>query len=338
MKTRKFVDNVTVFAAAGNGGNGSSSFRREKFVPKGGPDGGDGGRGGHIILRGDPDTDSLIALYFAPHLRAGHAGAGSGNRKHGRNGQDCIIKIPLGTEIWDKETGVLLGDIVASGQELIVARGGNGGRGNIHYKSSTHQAPTEHTDGELGQELELRLELKIMADIGLVGFPNAGKSSLLGCLSDAHPKIAAYPFTTLNPVLGTVVFDDFTRLRMADIPGIIKGAHEGIGLGVAFLRHIERATFLLIVVDMAGVDTREPVEDYRCLMRELRLYDKELPKRPHLVVANKMDLPEAAEHLAVFTRKTRIKPLQISTQTGAGIAELKTKLYALCKTPAPVTD
>lgn len=331
MKTRKFIDQVTIFAAAGNGGNGSSSFRREKSIPKGGPDGGDGGRGGHVILCGDSNTDSLIALYFAPHLRAGHAGAGTGARKHGRNGLDCKMKVPCGTEVWDTESGVLLGDIVSHGQELIIARGGNGGLGNVHFKSSTHQAPTEHTDGELGQEFTLRLELKIIADIGLVGFPNAGKSSLLTCLSDARPKIASYPFTTLNPVLGTVVFDDFTQLRMADIPGIIQGAHEGIGLGVDFLRHIERAKFLLIVVDMAGVDTREPVEDYRCLKSELRLYDKELPKRPHLVVANKMDLPEAAEHLAVFTKKTRLKPIQVSTQTGQGIAELKAQLYKRCQ-------
>lgn len=322
---------MTVFATAGNGGNGSSSFRREKFVPKGGPDGGDGGRGGHILLQGDADTDSLIALYFAPHLRAGHGGGGAGNRKHGRNGKDCIIKVPCGTEVWDKETDTLLGDIVAHGQELMAARGGKGGLGNTHFKSSTHQAPTEHTDGELGQDLALRLELKVMADVGLVGFPNAGKSSLLARLSDARPKIASYPFTTLNPVLGTVVFDDLTRLRIADIPGIIKGAHDGVGLGDDFLRHIERARFLLIVVDMAGVDTREPVEDYRCLMRELRLYDAELPKRPHLVIANKMDLPEAADHLKVFIRKTRIRPLPVSAETGDGIPGLRTRLYDLCR-------
>ncbi len=330
LKTRKFVDHVTVFATAGNGGNGSASFRREKFVARGGPDGGDGGRGGHIILRGDNDTDSLIALYFAPLLRAGHGGNGAGQKKHGRNGLDKLIKIPCGTEIWEKETDTLLGDITTHGQELIIARGGKGGIGNVHFKSSTHQAPIEHTDGEPGQELTLRLELKIMADIGLVGFPNAGKSSLLTVLSDAHPKVASYPFTTLNPVLGTVLFEDYTKLRIADIPGIIKGAHEGIGLGDAFLRHIERSRFLLLVLDMAGVDTRDPVDDYRNLISELELYDADLPERPHLVVANKMDLPEAAENMAEFIKQTGIRPLPISTMDGTGIDVLKTELHALC--------
>ncbi len=331
MKTRKFVDHVTVFATAGNGGNGSASFRREKFVPKGGPDGGDGGRGGHVILRGDRDTDSLIALYFSPLLRAGHAGNGAGQQKHGRNGLDKIIKIPCGTEIWEKETDTLLGDITTHGQELVIARGGKGGIGNVHFKSSTHQAPTEHTDGEPGQEVTLRLELKIMADIGLVGFPNAGKSSLLTALSDAHPKIASYPFTTLNPVLGTVVFEDYTKLRIADIPGIISGAHEGVGLGYDFLRHIERSRFLLLILDMAGVDTRNPLDDYNNLISELALYDAELPERPHLVVANKMDLPEADENLAEFIKETGISPLCISTMDGTGIDELRTELHALCR-------
>ncbi len=330
MKTRKFVDHVTVYATAGNGGNGSSSFRREKGVPRGGPDGGDGGRGGHIILVGDSDTDSLVSLYFAPHQRAGHAGHGTKQRMHGLNGIDNIIKVPCGTEVWDKESDLLLGDIIHHGQSLIVARGGKGGIGNVHFKSSTNQAPTEHTDGEPGEDLTLRLELKIMADIGLVGFPNAGKSSLLTCLSDAHPKIAAYPFTTLSPVLGTVVFEDYTKLRIADIPGIIKGAHEGIGLGDDFLRHIERSRFLLLVIDMAGVDTRDPVDDYRCLMAELKLYDADLAKRPSLVVANKMDLPEAAENLKVFKRKTRTKPLSVSTHSGDGLEELKLRLHDLC--------
>lgn len=330
MKTRKFVDHVTIFATAGNGGNGSASFRREKFVPKGGPDGGDGGRGGHIILRADNDTDSLVSLYFAPHQRAGHGGNGSGQKKHGRNGKDVTIKIPCGTEVWDKESDVLLADIITPGQELIVARGGNGGAGNVHFKTSTHQAPIEQIDGEPGQDLTLRLELKIMADIGLTGFPNAGKSSLLTCISDAHPKVASYPFTTLNPVLGTIVFDDFTSLRIADIPGIIEGAHDGVGLGDDFLRHIERSRFLLLVIDMAGVDAREPLADYRCLLNELSLYDESLTIRPHLIVANKMDLPEAAENLDIFIKETGTSPLAVSTVTGDGIEELKKQLHTLC--------
>ena len=331
MKTRKFIDTVTVYATAGRGGDGSASFRREKFVPKGGPDGGDGGRGGHVILRGNHDVDSLVSLYFSPHQRAGSAGNGTGKQQHGENGANRLIDVPCGTEVWDKDTGVLLGDILVHGQELVVARGGKGGLGNVHFKSSTHQAPHEFTPGEPGQEITLRLELKIIADIGLVGFPNAGKSSLLSKLSDAHPKIAAYPFTTLNPVLGTIIFDDFTRLRIADIPGIIKGAHDGVGLGDAFLRHIVRARFLLLVIDMAGVDTRPPVDDYRCLMEELELYSADLLDRPRLVIANKMDIPEAAENLKSFIRKTRTRPLPVSTETGEGIRALKTRLHALCK-------
>jgi GTP-binding protein len=331
LKTRKFVDHVTVFATAGNGGNGSASFRREKFVPKGGPDGGDGGRGGHVILCGDHDTDSLINLYFAPHVRAGHGGHGAGKRRHGRNGQDRRVKVPCGTEVWEKESDTLIGDIVSHGQELIVAKGGKGGLGNVHFKSSTHQAPTEHTDGKTGQDATLRLELKIMADIGLVGFPNAGKSSLLTALSDAHPKIGAYPFTTLNPVLGTVIFEDYTKLRIADIPGIIDGAHEGVGLGYDFLRHIERSRFLLIVLDMAGVDTRSPLDDYHNLLSELKLYDSDLPERPHLVVANKMDLPEAEENRKEFVEKTGLEPILVSTADNRGIPELKRELHALCE-------
>ncbi len=299
-------------------------------MPKGGPDGGDGGRGGHVVLHGDDDVDSLIQLYFSPHLRAGNGGHGSGRQMHGANGRDCIINVPLGTQVWNNDTGEMLGDIVENGQEMRIAKGGKGGLGNIHFKSSTHQAPIEHTPGEPGQELSLRLVLKLMADIGLVGFPNAGKSSMLAKLSDARPKIAAYPFTTRNPVPGTVVFDDFTQLRMADIPGIIEGAHAGVGLGDAFLRHIERARFLLIIIDMAAVDARKPAADFECLMNELRMYNPDLLLKPLLTVANKMDLPAAARHLKTFIRKTGISPVPVSTLTGQGIEDLKARLHSLC--------
>lgn len=333
MKSRKFVDSVVVYATSGVGGKGSASFRREKFVPKGGPDGGDGGHGGSVILRGNRDEDSLIRLYFAPHQRAGAGGDGRGRQMHGANGKDCILNVPRGTEVWDRDANVMLGDIVDHGQELVVARGGKGGLGNVHFKRSTHQAPQECTPGTAGEEVNLRLELKIMADIGLVGFPNAGKSSLLTQLSEAHPKVASYPFTTLNPVLGMIVFDDFTRLKIADIPGLIEGAHDGVGLGHAFLRHVERSRFLLYVIDMAGVDTRKPEDDYACLRDELRRHDPELIKRPSLVIANKLDLPEAAENLDTFRTATGIDPICISTLTVEGIDTLKSNLHDLCDKP-----
>lgn len=330
MKSRKFIDTVVVYATSGRGGNGSASFRREKFVAHGGPDGGDGGKGGSVILRGNRDEDSLIKLYFAPHQKAKHGGDGRGRQMHGANGGDRILSVPLGTEVWDREAGIMLGDIVEHEQEIVVARGGKGGIGNIHFKSSTHQAPTEFTPGGEGEEIALRLELKIMADIGLVGLPNAGKSSLLTRISDAHPKVAAYPFTTLNPVLGTVVFEDYTRLRVADIPGLIEGAHDGVGLGHAFLRHVERSTYLLYVLDIAGVDGRKAEDDYHCLREELRLHDASLMKRPSLVVVNKTDLPEAAENLERFKKETGCDPIAISAETGDGIDALKAKLHDLC--------
>lgn len=329
MKSRTFIDSVTLYAFAGDGGNGCVSFRREKFVPKGGPDGGDGGRGGHVILESEKDEDSLIKIHYAPQQRAKNAGHGKGKKLHGRNGKDLIVKVPCGTEVWDAETDRMLGDIVLHGEKFLVARGGKGGLGNCHWKTSTHQVPTEHTDGESGEEVTLRLELKLVADIGLVGFPNAGKSSLLMGISEAHPKIAAYPFTTLNPIIGTIVFEDYTRLRIADIPGLIKGAHKGRGLGHAFLRHIERSSFIIYVMDMAGVDGRNPVDDYFNLCEELKLYKKELVTRPSLVVANKMDLPEAGENLGEFSEKTNTQPIPISAKTGQGLEDLKNAIHML---------
>ncbi len=330
MKSRKFIDTTVLYATYGKGGNGSASFRREKFIANGGPDGGDGGLGGSVILRGNHDEDSLIKIYFAPHQRAKHGGDGRGRQMRGAKGDDKILNMPLGTEVWDRESGVLLGDITEHGQELIVAKGGRGGVGNMHFKSSTNQAPTKTIPGGEAEEVSIRLELKIMADIGLVGFPNAGKSSLLTRLSDAKPKVASYPFTTLNPILGTILFDDYTRLKMADIPGLIEGAHEGIGLGHAFLRHVERSKFIIYVIDMAGVDTRKPEDDYHCLREELRMHDENLIKRPSMVIANKMDLPEAAENLEIFCKATGIDPIKASAESGEGIDQIKAQLHTLC--------
>ena len=335
MKSRRFIDRVVVQVSSGKGGDGSKSFRREKYVDQGGPDGGDGGRGGHVVLVGDDNTDSLQPLYFESILNAPNGGRGAGQGMHGADGKDLVRRVPCGTQVFDNATGGRLTDITTHGQRVIVAKGGLGGLGNIHFKSSTNQAPEKFTFGKPGEEFELLLELKSIADAGLLGFPSAGKSSLLAAMSDARPKIAAYPFTTLNPIIGAVVFDNFAQIKIADIPGIISGAHEGSGLGIDFLRHIARAQVLIYVIDMAGVDAREPWTDYRTLRAELKAYDPSLLERPSLVVANKMDIPEARENLALFKRKFRgIKPIPFSTVNGEGVDALKAALFLLLK-PQP---
>ncbi len=333
MKSNKFVDTVILHGKAGNGGNGSASFRREKFVAFGGPDGGDGARGGHIILKADHDITSLVAIYFSPIIKAEHGGNGSGQRKHGRNGKDHIVKVPVGTVVYDAESGEQTGDLTHHGEELIIAHGGRGGKGNVHWKTSTNQAPTERTEGIVGDICELRLTLKIMSDVGLVGFPNAGKSSILTAISDAHPKIGAYQFTTLNPIIGTLIFDDYKRLTMADIPGIIKGAHEGAGLGHAFLRHIERATNLVYVIDMAGNDGRDPIQDYKDLREELEMHQADMINRPSLVVSNKMDLPDAEENLKEFIKETGVTPICMSAAINEGIQDLRDALHEYATIP-----
>ncbi len=316
---------------AGDGGNGCVSFRREKFVAKGGPDGGGAGRGGHVIMRASQEEDSLIGVYYSPHRRAQPGGHGKGKKLHGRNGKDSIVELPLGTEVWDSETGQLLGELLADGQELVVACGGKGGLGNCHWKTSTHQTPREHTDGVPGEEKTYKLELKLVADIGLVGYPNAGKSSLLCAISDAHPKVAAYPFTTLNPIIGTIMFPDYTKLTVADIPGLIDGAHSGTGLGHTFLRHVERSRFILYVIDMAAVDGRDPVKDYENLCEELRLYKYDIAERPSLVVANKIDLPDCLENISRFREKTGIDPIPVSAVERHGTDSLAEALRQRCR-------
>jgi len=331
VKSRKFVDSVILYAFGGSGGDGCVSFRREKYIARGGPDGGDGGNGGNVILRADRQVDSLLRLYFTPHQRAESGAHGKGKQLYGRAGRDLIVPVPCGTEVWNAETHTLLADIVRHGDEFVVARGGKGGKGNMHWKTATHQAPTEHTPGEAGEEAVLRLELKLIADAGLVGLPNAGKSSLLAALSDAHPKIAAYPFTTLNPIIGTLVFDADNRCTVADLPGLIKGASEGVGLGDAFLRHVERAPILLYVIDMAGTDMRNPCQDYVDLQAEIAAYREDLPDRPSLIVANKMDLPEAKKNIKEFRKRTRKLPLMVSALTGEGLDKLKDAIARLRK-------
>jgi GTP-binding protein len=327
MKHVVFKDRVKLYVRAGNGGNGCVSFRREKFVPRGGPDGGDGGNGGSVILRCDANEDSLLPLYYQPHQRAKHAQHGMGSNCHGRNSDDCIVNVAPGTVVSDAETDEFLGELLQPGDELMVAKGGRGGIGNIHYKSSTNQAPRQFTEGTQGEEKVLWLELKLMADVGLVGYPNAGKSTLLSRLTHAHPKIAPYPFTTINPIIGTMEYSNFSRLRIADIPGLIDGAHEGVGLGHQFLRHIERSRFILFVLDMAGTDDRNPSDDFLHLREELKLHLEELSCTPYLVVANKMDSPGAEEFLKEFQERTQEIVYPISAELGEGLEPIKEFLY-----------
>jgi GTPase len=327
MKPLTFADRVRIQVFAGNGGNGVASFRREKYIPHGGPDGGDGGNGGSIFVRASKDMASLLDLHFAPIVRAPHGEKGRGQQQYGRGGEDKIVPVPLGTEVRDFETDEWIGEVLADGDVLLIAQGGRGGLGNMHFKTSTHQAPTECTEGTPGEIKTLRLTMKTVADVGLVGYPNAGKSTLLRQISAARPKVGAYPFTTRHPNVGTVIFDATHAIRVADVPGLLKDAHKGVGLGHDFLRHVERTQFLLFVVDMAGIDGRKPVEDYLSLREELRLYNPDLADRPHAVVANKMDEPAAKKNLAAFKRKTKEKPLETCAELGEGIAELKQMLF-----------
>lgn len=336
MKTRRFVDQVSIHIRAGKGGDGSCSFRREACVPEGGPDGGDGGRGGHVIFKGCRDVDSLIALYFSPLVFAEDGVPGRGQKMFGRMGKDLVVLLPCGTEVFNEETDEMIADIIEHDQEIIVAKGGDGGMGNVHFRTSTHQVPTEHTPGEPGEEFRLRLELKTIADAGLLGFPNAGKSSLLTHISDAHPKVASYPFTTLNPIVGTVNYENFSQLRVADIPGIIEGAADGVGLGLDFLRHISRSSVLVYVIDMAGTDDRNPWDDYKQLRKEIKQYDEVLLKRPSIVIANKIDQHAAIENLPTFIKKTRTKPIPMSAldEKDPGVLAFKQRLQDLLK-PIP---
>lgn len=327
MKPTTFVDQVRIQVFAGNGGHGSASFRREKYIPHGGPDGGDGGSGGSVFLRASKDVASLLNLRFSPLVRAQHGENGRGQQQYGRGGADKIVSVPVGTEVRDHETGEFLGEVLADDDCFKVAQGGKGGLGNMHFQTSTHQAPTEFTEGVPGEIKTLKLTMKTVAEVGLVGYPNAGKSTLLGQLSAARPKVAAYPFTTLHPQVGTLVFDPTHAIRVADVPGLLKDAHKGVGLGHDFLRHIERTLFLLFVIDMAGIDGRKPAEDFLNLREELRLYNPDLANRSYAVIANKMDEPAAKKNLAAFKRKTKEKPLEMCAELGEGVEALTTLLF-----------
>ncbi len=332
--TSMFLDRVTVFVRAGDGGDGAASFRREAHVPRGGPDGGDGGRGGSLYLRVDPGQTTLSDFRFKHHFKAGSGGRGSGSRRHGKAGGDVDLSVPPGTGVFDERSGDLVADLVATGQRVMVARGGRGGLGNVHFATATHRTPKHAQKGEPGEERQLRLELRLIADVGLVGLPNAGKSTLLAALTAADPKIAAYPFTTLTPNLGVLDLealdtDDHRRPTIADVPGLIEGASSGAGLGHAFLRHVERTRVLVHVVDLAA---RDPEADYDTIREELRLHDPALLEKPMLVVANKTDLADAADHLAPFLAARAAQDLPtvaVSARVGDGLDALTAALAEL---------
>jgi GTP-binding protein len=348
-----FIDRIKVFAQAGKGGRGSVSFRREKFVPKGGPDGGDGGRGGDVILRADRHVDNLANLFYEPIIKAKGGGHGQGKKMAGRTGANKIVKVPVGTIVWraeDERSSTfnaqqttlnsdqsasripqsevdLIVDLIRDGQEFVLCRGGEGGKGNVHFKSSRNRAPRQYTDGEEGEHGHFLLELRTIADAGLVGYPNAGKSTLLRKISAARPKVAPYPFTTLHPVVGVMELPGYRHATIADIPGLIEGAHRGLGLGHEFLRHITRCPILIFVVDVAGSEGRSPAQDLQNLRKEIDLYDPTLSSRPWLVVANKMDLPDAKENLELLRERfPKISILPISAEKGEGIDALKEAL------------
>jgi GTPase len=350
-----FVDQIRIQAKAGDGGNGCVSFRREKFVPKGGPDGGDGGKGGDIILRTDIHKDNLVDFYYQPILRAKRGEHGLGKNMYGRAGADSIYKVPIGTVVHrippqqlepavtpddnptastkvriDPADCQLVVDLTEKDQEFILCCGGAGGKGNTHFKSSRNRVPRQFTEGEPGEEGFFLLELRTIADAGLVGYPNAGKSTLLSKISAAHPKIAPYPFTTLNPMIGVVEFPGYVRATVADIPGLIDGAHRNIGLGHDFLRHIVRCKLLIFVLDAAGSEGRTPLADLGSLRRELSLYDPKLSEKPWIVVPNKMDLPGAKENLQLLRQRLAHKTIvPISADQGDGLEELRAALERL---------
>jgi len=326
-----FLDSVKVWLRAGDGGAGAATFRHEAHVPRGGPDGGDGGRGGSIHLRVDPGETTLRDYQHRHHYRATPGGRGDGARRHGKAGDDLVLAVPPGTAVYDDATGELLADLLATGQATMVARGGRGGLGNTHFKTSTHQSPKHAQKGEPGEERWVRLELRLIADVGLVGLPNAGKSTLLGAVTAARPKIADYPFTTLEPNLGVMdlAADDERRPTIADVPGLIEGASSGAGLGHAFLRHVERTRVLVQVVDGSG---RDPGWDYDVILGELRAHDPKLLDKPRLVAFNKIDLPTAAEAWPAFRRarsREGVPAVAIAAASGEGIASFRSALAEL---------
>lgn len=332
-----FIDKAKIFIKAGNGGNGSISFRREKYVAAGGPDGGDGGKGGNVVFRADAGLTTLMDFKYKRKYTAQNGGDGAGKRQKGRNGEDIVIKVPCGTLVRDCESNRIIADLSEPDEDVILARGGNGGWGNDHFSTPTRQAPNFAKNGRKGDEREVILELKLLADVGLIGFPNVGKSTILSVTTKADPKIANYHFTTLEPNLGVVDLGNHMSFVLADIPGIIEGASEGKGLGHEFLRHIERTRLLIHVVDVSGIEGRNPIEDFDTINDELSQYDMELEKRPQVIAANKTDIIQDEKAFESFKRemeKRGFKVFEISAASGKGITELMKHVYGeLTKLP-----
>ncbi|QYY42097.1 GTP-binding protein [Aneurinibacillus thermoaerophilus] len=323
-----FVDSVKVYVKGGDGGNGIVAFRREKYVPQGGPAGGDGGRGGDVVFVVDEGLRTLVDFRYQRHFKAARGENGRPKGQHGAGAEDLVVRVPPGTTVIDDDTGQVIADLTVNGQRAVIAKGGRGGRGNIRFATPVNPAPEIAENGEPGQERYVRLELKVLADVGLVGFPSVGKSTLLSVVSAARPKIAAYHFTTITPNLGVVDIDEERSFVMADLPGLIEGAHEGVGLGHQFLRHVERTRVIVHVIDIAGSEGRDPYEDYIQINEELKLYNKKLEERPQIIAANKMDLPGAEENLREFRKKVGddIPIYPISAVTKQGVRELMYKV------------
>ncbi len=321
----KFIDYVKVFIQSGDGGRGCVSFRREKFIPKGGPDGGDGGRGGHVIIKAAKELNTLLDLRYHREYKAQRGEHGKGSNKHGSDGEDRVIPVPVGTVVKDADSGEVIADLAHEGAEIVAAKGGRGGQGNSHFATATRQAPKFAQPGEPGEERWLVLELKLLADVGLVGLPNAGKSTLISVISSAKPKIADYPFTTLAPNLGVVKMEDYTSFVVADVPGLIEGAHKGIGLGFQFLRHLERTSLLLHLVDISDVLTTDPVEEFEKINKELVLYSPELAEKPMVVAGTKADMAHDKTRLNTLQDYCKDKGLDffaLSAATGEGVRPL----------------
>ena len=326
-----FVDEARIYVKAGDGGNGCLAFRREKFVPRGGPSGGDGGRGGDVILVATEHRNTLLHFRFNPEYKAQRGRHGEGSNRTGHEGKSIDVEVPVGTVVFDEATGEKIHDFTTPGERFLIARGGRGGKGNARFATPTHQAPTECEPGHPGQELRLRLELKLLADVGLVGFPNAGKSTLISRISAARPKIADYPFTTLEPQLGVVQLEDFRSFVVADIPGLIEDAHLGHGLGIQFLRHIERTRLLAHLVDVSEASGRDPVHDFETIITELAAFNEELAQKPMLVIATKLDAaqdPSRVDSLRNLARERGLPFFEISSITGQGVDALR---YAMAE-------
>ncbi len=326
----KFIDEAVINVQSGNGGRGCVSFRREKFIPRGGPDGGDGGKGGDVVLLTTSRKRTLYQFRYQRYFKAKNGAHGQGKRKTGKNGQGLIIEIPPGTLITDAETGQTIKDLVETGETLVLVKGGRGGQGNARFKTSTHRTPRFAQPGEPGETKTFRLELKLLADVGIIGLPNAGKSTLISAVSSARPKIGDYPFTTLSPSLGVVRTDWGEPFVIADIPGLIKGAHKGTGLGIRFLRHIERTKILVHLVDVSTIETNDPLKSYDTVNKELSMYNQQLIEKPQIVVLNKLDLPGAQEMATSFQSALKGKEvISISALTGKGIEDLTSQIIQL---------